>query len=87
MLSSDLWPRSLLSFLAAADSHIEADDAVLVARADDRNVAIDIVLSLDDLLRTLRNIGGVGEGEVVGELLLDGNLRAGPMGLFTLVSP
>ena len=73
-VATDHWP--LLLFLAPADLHVEADNTVLVAVADEGNAAIDIVLPLNDLLRTLRNIGGVREGEVVGELLLDGDLRA-----------
>jgi hypothetical protein len=60
---------------------VEADYAVLIAGADDGKVAIDIVLALDDLLRTLRDIGGVGEGNVVGELLLDGDLRTAGGGI------
>jgi hypothetical protein len=55
---------------------VEADNTVLVARAYDRKVAIEIVLALDDLLRALRDIGGIGEGDVIGEFLLDGDLWA-----------
>jgi len=61
--------RSLLLFLPAADADVEADDAVLIACTDDGKVAIEIVLALDDLLRTLRDVGGVGEGDIVGEFL------------------
>jgi len=67
--------RSLLLFLPAADADVEADDAVLIACTDDGKVAIEIVLALDDLLRTLRDVGGVGEGDIVGEFLFDGDLR------------
>ena len=73
--------RRVALFLPPADLHVEADDAVLVAVADEGNAAIEIVLPLDDLLRTLRNVGGVREGEVIGELLLDGDLRAGADGI------
>jgi hypothetical protein len=37
-------------FLPLADLDVEADHAVLVARADNRNVFADVVLALDDLL-------------------------------------
>jgi hypothetical protein len=42
--------RPLLSFPAVADAHVEADHPILVAVADEGNVAIHIVLPLDDLL-------------------------------------
>src|SRR6266852_1097214 len=68
-------------FLATADAQVEADNAVLVTGANDGNVAIEIVLPLNNLLRTLRNIGGVGERYVVGEALLDGDLGAAGSGI------
>src|SRR5258708_29269021 len=66
--------RSL--FLLAADADVEADYAVLIAGANHRNATREKIFALDDLLRTLGNIGAVGERDVVGELLLDGDLRA-----------
>ncbi len=42
--------RSLFLLFAVADAHVEADHAILVTGADDRNVTIHIVLPLDDLL-------------------------------------
>src|SRR5258708_38094246 len=66
--------RSL--FLPAADADVEADYAVLIAGANHRNATREKIFALDDLLRTLGNIGAVGERDVVGELLLDGDLRA-----------
>jgi hypothetical protein len=45
------FPSELL--LATADAQIETYHSVLVAGADEGNVAIEIVLSLNDLLRTL----------------------------------
>lgn len=65
-----------LLLFAAANAHVEADYAVLIAIAHDGDAAIHIVLSLNNLLRALRNVGGVSEGDVVGELLLDGDLRS-----------
>lgn len=43
----------------------------------------DVVLGLDDLLRGLRDLGGVSEGKVVGDLLFDRDrrCRAGRRGL------
>ena len=55
---------------------VKADHAVLVARSYDRKVAIEIVLALDDLLRALRDVGGIGEGDVIGEFLFDCDLWA-----------
>src|SRR5258708_4157385 len=49
----------LMLFLPPADAHIEADHTVLVARAYRRNIAIEIVFALNDLLRTLRDVGAV----------------------------
>lgn len=70
------FPTQNILFLAPTDAHIEADHAILVSRADHRDIAREIVLSPDDLLRTLRDIGAIAEREVVGELLLDGDLRS-----------
>src|SRR5438552_12057389 len=67
--------RHNILFLLAADADVEADDTVLVAGADHGNVPRKEVLPLNDLLRALRDIGAVGERDVVGELLLDGDLR------------
>src|SRR5271157_89391 len=62
-------------FLAAANAYIKADHAVLIARAHRGNIAGEKVLALDDLLRTLRDVGAVGQREIVGKLLLDRDLR------------
>jgi hypothetical protein len=40
-------------FLALPDADIEADHAVLIARAHHRNISIDVVFALNDLLGTL----------------------------------
>src|ERR1700689_236108 len=61
-------------FSAVAHAHVEADYAVLIAVAHDRDVAVDVVFALDDLLRTLRDVGAVAERDVIGELLFDGDL-------------
>src|ERR1700749_666299 len=74
-------PAGTILFLALANADIEADHAVLIARAHHRNVAVDVVFALDDLLRTLRNIGAVSERNVVRKLLLDGYLRAARRGI------
>src|ERR1700736_5535698 len=63
-------------FLALSHADIEADHAVLIARAHHRNVALDVVLALNNLLRTLRDVGAVSERNIIGELLLNRNLRA-----------
>src|SRR6266536_1061813 len=68
--------RNTVLFPAASNPHIEADHAILIARTHNRNVPINVVLALDNLLRTLRYIGAVTESNVVRELLLDGDLRA-----------
>ena len=60
---------------------VKAYYSVLVARANDRKVAIEIVFALDDLLRALRDVGGVGQREVIGEFLFDGDLRAAAGGI------
>jgi len=43
----------IILFLAAANAHIEADHAVLITRAHNGDVAVDVILALNDLLRTL----------------------------------
>lgn len=63
-------------FLALPDADVEADYTVLIANADDGNIPTDVVFHLDDLLRSLRNVGAVSEREIVGDLLLDGHLRS-----------
>jgi hypothetical protein len=37
-------------FLAAANANVKADHAVLITRADHREIPVDVVLSLDNLL-------------------------------------
>ena len=51
-------PRNIL-FLALPNTHVEAHNAVLVSQSQDRDVSIDVVLALDDLLRTLRDVRAV----------------------------
>src|SRR5579864_5527185 len=60
--------------LALADFDVEADYAVLVAGADDGDVAAHVVLALNDLLRSLRDVLAESQGEVVGDLLFDRDL-------------
>src|SRR6266478_2088812 len=73
--------RQALLF-ALANFYVEADDSVLVACTDDRDVPANVVLALNDLLRGLGNVLAVSKGEQVGELLFDGHLgAAGGVGL------
>src|ERR1700757_4800617 len=68
-------------FLAAPDTHIEADHAVLIARAHNRNAPVDEILAFNNLFRALRDVGAVGESKVVCELLLDRDLRPARRGV------
>jgi hypothetical protein len=61
-------------FLATADPQVEADHPVLVPGTHHGNVAGEKILTLNDLLRTLRDIGAIGKGKVVGEFLFNRNL-------------
>src|SRR3984885_10034201 len=69
-------PVRIILFLALSNADVEADHAVLIPRAHHRNVAIDVVFALNDLLRTLRHVRAVSKRNVIGELLLDGDLWA-----------
>ena len=75
-------PRCLLpfSFLgrstaleALFDFDVDAEGAVLVAQADDRDIAIHVVLHLNHLLLGRTHVGNIGDGEIVGDLLFDGD--------------
>ena len=59
--------------LPSPHSNIKTDHAVLVAQSDDRHVPGQVVLDLDDLLRGLRDVGCIGERQVVLDLLLNGD--------------
>src|SRR5579885_2240323 len=65
------------SIEAFADFDVDAEGAVLVAEGDDGDVAVDVVFDLDDLLLGGGDIGFVGDGEIAGDLLLDGDAGAG----------
>src|ERR1035438_2557949 len=69
-------PVRTILFLALSNADVEADHAVLIARAHHRNVAIDVVFALNDLLRTLRYVRAVSKRNVISELLFDGDLWA-----------
>lgn len=69
-------PRIRQLFFAAAYSNVEADYSVLVTDSDHGNIASDVVFHLDNLLRRLRHVGAVGQGQIVGNLLLDRDLRS-----------
>src|SRR5512146_2537340 len=62
-----------------ANTNVETDHAVLVAQCNQRNITRQVVLGLNDLLLGLGDVGDVGEGKGVGDLLLDGD--AGPAGI------
>src|SRR5580692_503025 len=68
-------------FSPVAHAHVEADYAVLIAVAHDRDIAVNVVFALNDLLRTLRDIRAVGESYVIGELLFNGDLRTARRGV------
>src|SRR5713226_1590831 len=57
--------------LPLADPDVEADYPVLVTHRHDGNVAREVVRHLDNLLRRLGDVGGVGERQIVFHLLLD----------------
>src|SRR3974390_118309 len=56
---------------------VEADYAIFVADALNRVFRVDVVLELNNLLRRLRQVGDVGQRDVVGDLLLNGESRTG----------
>src|SRR5215472_4501973 len=74
-------PTVKILFLAASQFHVEADYPVLVTSTHNRKIAVDIVLGLNNLLRALRYVGAVGQREVVGELLLNRDLRTAGRGV------
>src|SRR5260221_13495344 len=65
------------SLLALADMNVKADDSVLIAHGHHGDIFINVVFQLDHSLRRLREAGDVGESDVVVDLLLDGDPRAG----------
>ncbi len=78
--ASDLLP-------APANLNVKADHPVLIARAHHGDVAVDVVLALNDLLGALRNVGAICERNVVGELLLDRDLGASGDRVVSVVNP
>src|SRR5580692_1512085 len=68
-------PRRLL--LELANPYFEADHAVVIAQRKNRKIARYVVFHLNNLLRGLRNVGRVGHGEVVLNLLFDRDRRRG----------
>src|SRR5579872_6563022 len=50
---------------AAPYFYVEADDAVLVANRHYRDISGNVILSPNDLLGSLRHVGGVSDGEIV----------------------
>src|SRR5260370_20129511 len=72
-MSRRMFRRSLLP---APYLKVETNDSVLVAQRHDGNSPRDVVLHLDDLLAGNGDVGAVGQGEIAGHLLLDGDLRS-----------
>ena len=64
---------ALFLLLALPQANVHAHDSILVPDRDNRYVPGDVIFGLNNLLRGLRNIGDVGECQVVGDLLLDGH--------------
>src|SRR5437016_9820254 len=62
--------------LAAANFHVEADNAVLIANRNHGDISGHVVLRANDLLRSLGHGCGVGKREIVLHLLLDSHGRA-----------
>src|SRR5579859_2526248 len=63
--------------LAAPDVHVKSEHAILVSYRYDGDVLVDVVFHLDHRLRRLREAGDVGKGQVVIDLLFNGNAGAG----------
>src|ERR1700674_256711 len=77
LLAEDLSVRDTRGHLlpTLANSHFKADHTVIVAKRQDGDIARDVIFRLNDLLRGLGNVRGVGQGEVVLNLLLDSDRR------------
>src|SRR5438094_803467 len=63
--------------LALAQAQVNCHHAVLVANADQRNIAVDVDLHLDHLLGRLRQVRDVGESDLIRNLLLHSKARIG----------
>src|SRR5579863_7166712 len=59
------------------DFYVDAEGAVVVAEGDDGDVAVDVVFHLNDLLLGGADVADVGDSEVVGDLLFDGDAGGG----------
>src|SRR5579884_377386 len=68
---------AMRSAFSAPNTHVEAEHTELIAHRDNRDIAVDVVLHLDDLLLRLGHVRDVRDSHVVGNLLLDGDARAG----------
>src|SRR5580692_232982 len=64
---------SLLETLS--ENHVHAEGSIFVAQGDDGNIGAQQVFDLDDLLLGGGHIGDVGDREVGGKTLLDGDAR------------
>src|SRR5207302_7561426 len=65
------------SLEALFDFYVNAERAVLIAQAHDRDVPIHVVLHLNHLLLGRAYVRNVSDGEMAGALLLDGDARCG----------
>src|SRR5579859_5032284 len=63
--------------LAAPDVHVKSEHAILVSYRYDGDVLVDVVSHLDHRLRRLGEAGDVGKGQVVVDLLFNGDAGAG----------
>ena len=63
--------------LPLPNQQVETDHAIFVADSLERVFTADVVLELDDLLRRTGQVGDVGQGHVVGYLLLHRQARIG----------
>jgi len=64
------------SLEASAEAELKAEDAVLVANAENGNIIADVPFKLDDAVLGVGSVGDVGEGQIVGDLLFDRNAGA-----------
>src|SRR5271169_4926289 len=73
---ADARHRELTLLSPLADQQDKADHAILVANTLHAVLGINVVFELDDLLRRLRQVGDVRQGNVVRHLRLDSQPRA-----------
>src|SRR6202012_2286748 len=62
---------------ALLDFYVDTERTVVVAQGYDRDVAVHVVLDLNDLLLRRADVGDVGDCDVASDLLLHGDTRGG----------